>query len=74
MSLVDIDKRFLSEELTDMEKVIVSYLLNGEGNKEISYCLGQELTTIKYHMRNICYKLNAKNRTHAALIIQKLLH
>ena len=65
------DKYWISGSLNDIEKVIVPFLLEGESNKEIAYRLGMELPTTKYHMRNICDKLGAKNRTHAALIIQK---
>ncbi len=59
--------------LSRAEEQIISYLLQGESNKEIAYQLDMALTTTKYHMRNICQKLGAKNRTHAALMAQKLL-
>ncbi len=67
-------KYWISSSLNDIEKIIVPFLLEGESNKEIAYRLGMELPTTKYHMRNICDKLGAKNRTHAALIIQKTFY
>jgi DNA-binding NarL/FixJ family response regulator len=37
----------------------------GRTNKEIAWHLGLADVTIKYNMRNICEKLQAKNRAQA---------
>ncbi len=54
-------------ELTPRESEVLSYLLNGSSNKEIARALDLQVVTVKLHIRGICRKLNAKNRTQAAL-------
>ncbi|WP_366655863.1 response regulator transcription factor [Fodinicurvata sp. EGI_FJ10296] len=53
--------------LTRKEDDVVRHLLLGMSNKEIARCLGVEEVTVKLHVKNICRKLDARNRTHAAL-------
>lgn len=54
-------------QLTPREKEVLSYLAKGESNKEIANALGLQVVTVKLHVRGICRKLNANNRTQAAL-------
>lgn len=54
--------------LTPRENDVLSYLLKGASNKEIANALGLQIVTVKLHVRGICRKLGAKNRTQAALI------
>jgi len=54
--------------LTQRETEVLSYLLNGAANKEIARALDLQVVTVKLHVRGICKKLGAKNRTQAALI------
>lgn len=44
----------------------------GQSNKEIAHELALSEVTIKMHMRSICCKLGAKNRTQAAMIAKQL--
>lgn len=58
--------------LTPREREVLQYLVRGVSNKEIARDLNLQLPTIKLHVAGICRKLNAKNRTQAALIAQTL--
>lgn len=70
--------QFLSEEsagngaplagLTPQEGRVLRHLCAGMSNKEIARAMDLSEVTIKTHMRAICHKLGAKNRTHAAMI------
>ena len=53
--------------LTPREKEVLSHLAKGESNKEIANALGLQVVTVKLHVRGICRKLDANNRTQAAL-------
>ena len=59
------------DKLSDREKEVLSYLVNGDSNKEIANKLDLQVVTVKLHVRGICRKLGAKNRTQAALIAQE---
>lgn len=54
-------------DLTPRESDVLKYLVQGLSNKEIARELGLQVVTIKLHVRGICRKLNANNRTQAAL-------
>ena len=58
--------------LTERELAILRKLPKGLTNKEIALIEGLSEVTVKMHMRAICSKLNAKNRTHAAMIAQQM--
>jgi len=53
--------------LTPRESEVLKYLANGDSNKEIANALGLQVVTVKLHVRGICRKLEANNRTQAAL-------
>lgn len=58
------------EEFNSMntkERIVLDYLCQGLSNKEIAFQLDAEISTIKYHVRNLCFKLGVRNRTQAAL-------
>lgn len=59
-------------KLTNREKEVLVYLARGASNKEIANELGLQLVTVKLHVRGVCRKLDAKNRTQAALKAQAL--
>ena len=59
--------------LTQREREVLDYLKDGLANKEIARALDLQEVTIKLHIRGICRKLGAKNRTQAALRAQELL-
>lgn len=54
--------------LTTQETRVLRYLCEGQSNKEIAREMDLTEITIKTHMRSVCLKLGAKNRTQAALI------
>lgn len=53
--------------LTVREKEVLSYLVKGQSNKDIARALDLQVVTIKLHVRGICRKMKAANRTQAAL-------
>ena len=58
-------------ELTDREKIILQYIVDGYENSEISNEIFLSIHTVKAHVSAIIRKLKAKNRTHAACIAIK---
>lgn len=63
-----LSEKNLDVRLTPREKDVLEHLLKGSANKEIANALGLQIVTVKLHVRGICRKLDAKNRTHAAII------
>ena len=59
--------------LTDGELRVLELLRRGEPNKVIARALEIEEGTVKVHVRRIMKKLNAANRTQAALAAQQLV-
>ncbi len=59
-----------TKQLSQRERQVLSGLCRGWSNKEIARELDLQEVTIKLHVRTLCKKLNAKNRTQAALIAQ----
>lgn len=53
--------------LTRRERQILDFLLKGSSNKEIARALDLEEVTVKMHVRGVFRKLNARNRTQAAM-------
>lgn len=54
--------------LSEREMTVLNYLGEGKQNKEIAFELDLSEATIKMHVRSICTKLSANNRTHAVFI------
>jgi len=59
-------------DFTPRETEVLSYLLDGASNKEIARALDLQVVTVKLHVRGVCRKLDAKNRTQAALRAREL--
>jgi len=57
--------------LTQREREVLGFLEKGWSNKEIARALALQEVTIKLHIRGICRKLGARNRTQAALRAQE---
>lgn len=57
-----------TKQLSQRERQVLEGLCKGQSNKEIARDLDLQEVTIKLHVRTLCKKLNAKNRTQAALI------
>ena len=54
-------------KLTKREKEILLYVSKGINNIKISENMNISIHTVKVHIRSILKKLNAKNRTEAAI-------
>lgn len=55
-------------DLTERETAVLRGLCEGKSNKEIGRELDLQEVTIKLHVKTLCRKLDAKNRTQAAMI------
>lgn len=61
-------KHPLAEKLTSREFEVLKGLAEGQSNKEIARDLDLQEVTIKLHVKTLCRKLSARNRTMAAMI------
>ncbi|MCU0493102.1 MAG: response regulator transcription factor [Chloroflexaceae bacterium] len=57
--------------LTEREREIMRLLAHGQNNQEISDALAISIGTVKNHISSILTKLDARDRTQAALIAQQ---
>lgn len=57
--------------LTPRERQVLGGLCRGLANKEIARELDLQEVTVKLHVKTICRKLTARNRTHAAMIARE---
>jgi two-component system nitrate/nitrite response regulator NarL len=55
-------------QLSKREREVLAGLCQGKSNKQIALDLGLREPTIKLHVKMVCRKLSARNRTHAAMI------
>jgi DNA-binding NarL/FixJ family response regulator len=65
-------KRELRSLFTERQAAVVEALRRGKPNKIIAYELNMRESTVKVHIRNVMKKLNAKNRTQVAFMINSL--
>ncbi len=56
------------DSLTKREAEVLTYLARGLSNKEIADEMGIQIATVKLHVSGVCKKLNADNRTQAAVL------
>lgn len=61
------DDNAINGAFTRREREVLDFLLKGQSNKEIARALELEEVTVKLHIRGLCRKLGAKNRTQAAM-------
>ena len=54
--------------LTQRELEVLAFVAQGRTNQDIATTLGIALATVKVHVAHILKKMNASNRTRAALI------
>jgi DNA-binding NarL/FixJ family response regulator len=66
-------RRSDGRDLTPRELSVIDLLREGKPNKVIAARLDMQENTVKVHVRNILKKLNAANRTHAAIVANRLL-
>jgi len=72
--MADVDTIQTSEgpvQLTKREMNVLQSLCRGMANKEIALELGLQEVTIKLHVKSLCRKISARNRTHAAMIAKE---
>jgi len=55
-------------DLTERETEVLRGICDGKSNKEIAHALELQEVTIKLHVKTLCRKLDARNRTQAAMI------
>ncbi|WP_421857937.1 response regulator transcription factor [Oricola sp.] len=65
------EKHPLAGKLTEREMQVLEGLVKGQSNKEIARDLDLQEVTIKLHVKTLCRKLEARNRTHAAIIAKE---
>ncbi len=58
--------------MTVREREVLTHLARGCTNKEIADTLNLQLATVKLHVRGVCRKVGARNRTEAALKAREL--
>jgi two-component system, NarL family, nitrate/nitrite response regulator NarL len=58
----------LEARLTKREVEVLKGLTKGLSNKEIGRDIAIQEVTVKLHLKTLCRKINARNRTHAAVI------
>lgn len=57
--------------LSDRERDVLRGLMRGLSNKQIALELDLREPTVKLHLKTLCRKLDANNRTHAAMIAKE---
>jgi DNA-binding NarL/FixJ family response regulator len=73
-NLIENGRRTLAERtteaahLTEREVDVLRLMGNGDSNKQIAATLSITLDTAKKHVRNVIDKMQARSRTHAAII------
>ncbi|OWJ79441.1 response regulator [Haematobacter genomosp. 1] len=60
----------LLDQLTPRESAVLRLVAEGRSNKEIARLTEVHEKTVKNHMTRILYKLNARNRTEAAMLLR----
>jgi DNA-binding NarL/FixJ family response regulator len=64
----------LLRRLTPRQREVLSHLAQGRSNKEIARRLGLFESTVKVHVKSILKKLDAANRTQAAMLVAEQRH
>lgn len=65
------DAHPMADKLSERELQVLGGLCHGKSNKEIARDLDLQEVTIKLHVKTLCRKLEAKNRTQAAMIAKE---
>ncbi|MEC7760360.1 MAG: LuxR C-terminal-related transcriptional regulator [Pseudomonadota bacterium] len=66
------DPTLIVKKLSDRELQVLAGVCKGLQNKEIAHDFNIKEVTVKMHVRAVIRKLEAKNRTHAAMIARNL--
>lgn len=62
----------LSAPLSERERMILTLLATGMGNDQIANAIFLSVNTVKWHIRRILEKLDARNRSEAVFIARRL--
>ncbi|GKX33599.1 MAG: DNA-binding response regulator [Rhizobiaceae bacterium MnEN-MB40S] len=65
------EKHPMAEKLSTRELEVLEGLVEGLSNKEIGRNLDLQEVTIKLHVKTLCRKLGARNRTNAAILAKE---
>jgi DNA-binding NarL/FixJ family response regulator len=68
---VEVKRHPFQDLLSEREMQVLLCLTRGMANKEIAREVDLQEVTIKLHVKTLCRKLEAKNRTHAAMIAKE---
>ncbi|WP_088626538.1 response regulator transcription factor [Oceanicola sp. 22II-s10i] len=58
--------------LSEREMAVLAQLSEGKSNRDIGAALGLKETTVKMHVKSICTKLEANNRTQAVIVARDM--
>lgn len=61
----------LAAKLSKREIEVLRGLMSGKPNKEIARDLELQEVTVKLHVKTLCRKIGARNRTHAAIVAKE---
>jgi two-component system, NarL family, nitrate/nitrite response regulator NarL len=61
----------MAAQLTKRELEVLKGLMKGQSNKEIARDVDLQEVTVKLHVKTLCRKIDARNRTHAAMIAKE---
>ena len=61
----------LITQLTKRELEVLRAVMKGHSNKEIARDVELQEVTVKLHVKTLCRKIGARNRTHAAMIAKE---
>ena len=64
----EVEEPPMAKLLSDRERQVLEGLGRGLSNKEIARELDLQEVTVKLHVKTLCRKLDARHRTHAAMI------
>lgn len=64
-------ERSVCDRISERERQILGFLMEGVSNKEISYQLKMNELTVKSHIKHLLAKIGVTNRTKAALWAQR---
>lgn len=67
----NVNEPAFARDLSERERQVLGGLCRGLANKEIARELDLQEVTIKLHVKTLCRKLDAKNRTQAAMIAKE---
>lgn len=67
----NVNEPAFARDLSERKRQVLGGLCRGLANKEIARELDLQEVTIKLHVKTLCRKLDAKNRTQAAMIAKE---